>query len=124
MGDFLKKYPADQVKTDFEEKKILARKYLAKKIPTLKKMASSPYKGLGQNILKQTKSPIPPPPPPGLKSQIVGPSNKTFATLTSVDIGFRLCKSRYTHRIFYFQATLFFQGHVIFSKSPSQQTSA
>ena len=33
MGDFLKKYPADQVKTDFEGKKILARKYLAKKIP-------------------------------------------------------------------------------------------
>ena len=42
MGDFLKKYPADQVKTDFEGKKILARKYLAKKIPTLKKYSSWP----------------------------------------------------------------------------------
>ena len=38
MGDFLKKNPAEQVKTDFEGKKILARKYLAKKIPTLKKI--------------------------------------------------------------------------------------
>ena len=38
MGDFFKKYPADHVKTDFEGKKILATKYLAKKIPTLKKI--------------------------------------------------------------------------------------
>ena len=90
-------------------------------------MASSPYKVLspeawGKIFLNKPNHPSPP--PPRLKSQIVGPSNKTFATLTSVDIGFRLCKSRYTHRIFYFQATLFFQGHIIFSKSPSQQTSA
>ena len=38
MSDFLKKYPSDQVQTVFEGKKILARKYLAKKIPTLKKI--------------------------------------------------------------------------------------
>ena len=89
-------------------------------------MASSPYKVLspeawGKIFLNKPNHQYR---PPRLKSQIVGPSNKTFATLTSVDIGFRLCKSRYTHRIFYFQATLFFQGHIIFSKSPSQQTSA
>ena len=77
MGDFLKKYPADQVKTDFEGKKILARKYLAKKIPTLKKiyfMASSPYKVLspeawGKIFLNKPNNPYPPAPtPPPQKS--------------------------------------------------------
>ena len=38
MGDFLKKYPAEEVQTVFEGRKILARKYLAKKILTLKKI--------------------------------------------------------------------------------------
>ena len=38
MSDFLKKYPAEKVQTVFEGRKILARKYLAKKIPTLKKI--------------------------------------------------------------------------------------
>ena len=82
MGDFRNKYPADC----FRGKKIyLARKYIGKKYPELKKLNYLSWHILkqiplvGQNIsgcralekkLNQTKSPIPPPPP---KSKMVDP---------------------------------------------------
>ena len=82
----------NNLQTDFEGKKSIARKYLAKKVPTLKKYLSRRIKlekilhrcMAAKRILspevweQKTKSPTPPQPPPPLpppttKSQMVGP---------------------------------------------------
>ena len=70
----------NNLQTDFEGKKIIARKYLAKKVPTLKKYLSRRIKlekilhrcMAAKRILspevweQKTKSPTPPPTPPSL----------------------------------------------------------